>query len=800
MRAFFVIFLFLFHISALAQKYTISGYASDFETGESVIGANIFSNDYRAGVSSNKYGFYSITLDEGVHLISFKFIGYETITKEFNLNKDIEFNAEFKLSNIVTDEVIVKGKANVVQRTETSVIEIPIQQIKSIPALMGEVDVLKAVQLLPGVQSSEGTSGFYVRGGSPDQNLILMDGVPVYNVSHIGGLFSVFNADAIKNVRLTKGGFPARYGGRLSSVLEIDMKDGNMKEFKADATVGLISSKLMIEGPIIKDKTSFIVAGRRTYIDLFVRPFMPNNTDLTLHFYDLNAKVNHRFSRKDRLFISAYAGDDIFAVDFTENFSDGSGFNEDTRLIAGLGYGNITSTIRWNHLFGDKLFSNTTLIYSKYQFNTGFGVESTLGTTLGNENYDIDFGYKSGIEDIGGRIDFDYTPNPNHDIKFGVSFTNHNFTPGQNNLSINVSYPPADTSNINISIDTTLFFSPQVKANETFFYFEDNIKFTKRLKANIGIHFGIYNSLNLRSVVNQFSDTDISFEPRLSVRYLLSDTWSAKASYAKMRQNIHLLSNSSVGFPSDLWLPAVDAAPSQNSEQIAASINTELLNGEIEVSLEGYYKTMNNLITYEAGYSNLQSTESWENSIETGGEGESYGLELFIQKQKGKTTGWIGYTLSWSNRKFDNINQGNWYPYKYDRRNDLSIVLNHKFNDKWDLGLTWVYGTGNAITFPRSTYFSTLQSGRNDNFYVWNIESYGDRNSVRLPSYHRLDFGVNRHSQKKNYKGTWSFGAYNLYNRKNPFFAYLAYQNSRRVAKQVSLFPIIPSVSYRIQF
>ena len=267
-----------------------------------------------------------------------------------------------------------------------------------------------------------------------------------------------------------------------------------------------------------------------------------------------------------------------------------------------------------------------------------------------------------------------------------------------------------------------------------------------------------------------------------------------------MRQNIHLLSNSSVGFPSDLWLPAVDAAPSQNSEQIAASINTELLNGEIEVSLEGYYKTMNNLITYEAGYSNLQSTESWENSIETGGEGESYGLELFIQKQKGKTTGWIGYTLSWSNRKFDNINQGNWYPYKYDRRNDLSIVLNHKFNDKWDLGVTWVYGTGNAITFPRSTYFSTLQSGRNDNFYVWNIESYGDRNSVRLPSYHRLDFGINRHSQKKNYKGTWSFGAYNLYNRKNPFFAYLAYQNTRRVAKQVSLFPIIPSVSYRIQF
>jgi hypothetical protein len=340
-----------------------------------------------------------------------------------------------------------------------------------------------------------------------------------------------------------------------------------------------------------------------------------------------------------------------------------------------------------------------------------------------------------------------------------------------------------------------------------FFYVEDNVKITSRLKANIGLHIGYYSLANNSSTDNiglrdKINDkNNLSLQPRVSARYLLSENWSLKASYANMQQNIHLLSNSSVGFPSDIWVPAIDSVPSQTSQQWAANVTTQLYNGEYELSLEGYYKTMNDLITYKAGYSNLESTESWENAVETGGEGESYGAELFLQKKKGKTTGWIGYTLSWSNRRFDNINFGEWYPYKYDRRHDFSLVMSHKFNEKWDIGATWVYGTGNAITFPQGVYIGMPHTNpHNEQISVEFVESYGNRNSTRLPAYHRLDFGVNKHKKRKKWNSTLSLGAYNLYNRKNPFFAYLDYEDNQRVAKQVSLFPIIPSISYRIQF
>jgi hypothetical protein len=512
---------------------------------------------------------------------------------------------------------------------------------------------------------------------------------------------------------------------------------------------------------------------------------LPNTTDLTLYFYDLNAKVNHKISKKDRIYLSAYTGKDKLGIDFVENFE-----NEQSSLNFGLGYGNITSTLRWNHLFSDKLFSNTTLTYSRYSFNTDFGVNSTYNTDDGAEIFDINFGYLSGIEDLGARIDFDFIPNPNHEIKFGLSYTNHDFFPGETNLSINEILP--DTSQ-NLSLDTIINFSGNTKAHELYFYLEDNLTITNRLKANIGAHLGYYNTNRLNSLLN----SNLSFQPRISVRYLLNDRWSLKGSYAEMTQNIHLLSNSSIGFPSDIWVPATDSVPSQTSKQWAGNISTELASGEYELSLEGYYKTMGNLITYKAGYSNLSSTESWENSVETNGKGESYGAELFLQKKKGKTTGWIGYTLSWTNRKFDNINFGDWYPYKFDRRHDFSLVLSHKFNDKWDAGLTWVYGTGNAITFPQAIYFGDV-SGSSQN--VDYIESYGDRNSTRLNAYHRLDFGLNKTKKTKRLTKVLSVGAYNAYSRKNPFFAYLTYEQGLRVAKQVALFPIIPSISYRIQF
>ena len=580
------------------------------------------------------------------------------------------------------------------------------------------------------------------------------------------------------------------------------MKEGNSKQLKGDFTLGLVSSKFTLEGPIIKDKTSFIVSGRRTYIDLVAAPFINaasdpgSETDLILYFYDLNAKVNHKISKKNRLYLSAYTGRDKLGVNFSEDYSDQFSV-EQTNLNFGLGYGNITSTLRWNHLFNDKLFSNTTLTYSRYSFNTDFGVRSTYIENNESEIWDVNFGYISGIEDLGARIDFDYIPNPNHEIKFGASYTNHFFFPGETNLSINEIQPDPTE---NFSIDTTINFSENVRANEMYVYVEDNLNITNRLKANVGFHIGIYNSndtSNASLVTNIYNNDNWSVQPRISARYLINDKWSLKGSYAEMTQNIHLLSNSSIGFPSDIWVPATNSAPSQTSKQWAGNISTEIFNGNVEFSLEGYYKTMDNLITYKAGYSNLSSTEPWQNSVETGGKGESYGAELLFQKKKGKTTGWIGYTLSWTNRKFDNINFGEWYPYKFDRRHDFSIVLSHKFNDKWDAGATWVYGTGNAMTFPQAIYLGTPYNGSEDVDY---IEYYGDRNSTRLDPYHRLDVGFNRTKKKKRLTKTLSFGAYNAYSRKNPFFAYLTYERGNRVAKQVSLFPIIPSISYRIQF
>ena len=785
----FILLLFIPSVFYAQEKFTLSGFVSDKNNGENIIGVNIFCKELKQGVVSNTFGFYSLTLPAGNYEISFSYIGYKTQVYNLNLEKDIQKNIAFDITSFSVGEVQVKAKANIVEKTETSVIEVPIEQIKTIPALLGEVDIIKAIQLLPGVQSSEGTSGFYVRGGGPDQNLILLDGVPVYNASHLGGIFSVFNADAIKSVRLTKGGFPARFGGRLSSVLQIDMKEGNSKEFKGDASIGLISSKFTFEGPIIKDKTSFIISARRTYLDLIVAPFLPSTTDLTLYFYDLNAKINHKISKKDRIYLSAYSGKDKLGVNFSESFVDQL-TNEQSSLNFELGYGNLTSTLRWNHLFSDKLFSNTTLTYSRYSFNTDFGVNSTYTTNNETEIWDVNFGYLSGIEDLGARIDFDFIPNPNHEIKFGTSYTNHNFFPGETTLSINETLPDASQ---NFSLDTTLNFSGNTIADELYFYLEDNFKINNRLKANLGIHLGYYNTDRSNSIFKN----NISFQPRASVRYLINDKWSVKGSYAEMTQNIHLLSNSSIGFPSDIWVPATDTVPSQKSKQWAGNISTEFSNGEYELSLEGYYKTMSNLITYKAGYSNLSSTESWENSVETGGIGESYGLELFLQKKKGRTTGWIGYTLSWTNRKFDNINFGEWYPYKFDRRHDFSLVFSHKFNEKWDAGLTWVYGTGNAITFPQAIYLGTPNNG---NDVVDVVESYGTRNSTRLDAYHRLDLGFNKTVKKKRITKILSFGAYNAYSRKNPFFAYLTYEGGNRVAKQVSLFPVIPSISYRIKF
>ena len=776
MKRIFLIFLY----SALvlgqdSNQFTISGFVADQATGESLIGVNVYSDSLNLGTSTNSFGFYTLTLPSGLTELTFSFVGYEKINQKINLNINTELNVFLAVNAQMINEVIISDQVSNVKRTQSSVIQVPVEQITSMPAFLGEIDVLKSIQLLPGVQSgNEGSSGFYVRGGGADQNLILLDGVPVYNSSHLFGFFSIFNIDAIKNIKLTKGGFPARFGGRLSSVLEIDMKEGNMREFSGQASLGIISSKLTLETPIVKDKASCIISARRTYADVLLNALQPNNSNTNggYYFYDLNTKINYKISNRDRIYLSGYFGDDIFNLDFND---ENEGSNQDV-FNFGLGWGNKTAAFRWNHLFNDKLFSNTTLTYSRYSFDIDQGFSSG--------DYNFGFGYLSGLRDFGYKLDFEFTPNVKHGIKFGFSYTYHDFFPGQ--LHLDYEYPNASFQPIDI--DTVFKFSEDLQAHDSFLYIEDEIKVNQRLNINIGTHLALFG----------VRDSDyIKLQPRVSARYLLDQNWSIKFSYAEMQQNLHLLTNSSVGLPTDIWVPATDSVKPQHSRQFAFSLNTNFLDDILEASLEGYYKNMNDLIAYKEGASFFDA-QGWESSIETGGEGRSYGIELFFQKKKGRTTGWLGYTLSWTDRRFNNINFGEWYPYKYDRRHDISIVLAHQFNDRIDCGLTWVYGTGNAITFPQATYWSN--PGGPQDMYIENINYYGERNSTRMNAYHRLDFGINFHKQKKYYTRTLSLSIYNVYNRQNPFFVYLDEDADRTIARQVSLFPIIPSLTYGIIF
>jgi hypothetical protein len=769
------ILLLIITTQVVAQNHTISGYVEDASSGERMVGVNVVAKELSLGTTTNTFGFYSITLPESNFNFEMSFIGYKVSSQEINLTESLRINIALESEAVELSEITLIGEESIIQRTQSSVIEVPVQQIKSMPALLGEVDVLKAIQLLPGVQSgSEGTSGFYVRGGGPDQNLILLDGVPVYNASHLFGFFSVFNADAIKNVRLTKGGFPARFGGRLSSVLEIDMKEGNIKEFSGETSIGLIASKMTLQGPIVKDKASFIVSARRTYLDVLTQPFIMAAGDGTrggYYFYDLNAKVNYTISDKNRLYLSTYTGDDRFYASYKDGLLSGD------KMKFGLGWGNLTSSLRWNHLFSDKLFSNTTLTFSQYKFNITASEEYTYDGF--KDKYEFD--YYSGIRDWGFKMDFDYLPNPNHYIKFGASNTYHTFMPGQ--LDLFISEPQYDEY-----VDTSFVFSDRLYSHDAFVYIEDDIKVNDRFKANIGVHASLF------SVKGKIYP---SVQPRLSARYLINENWSAKMSYAEMQQNVHLLTNSNAGLPTDIWVPSTDKVKPQSSKQIAGALSRIIKDGVYELSVEGYYKTMDNLISYQEG-SSFMSFKDWQETVETGGQGESYGLEVFLQKIKGKTSGWIGYTLSWANRRFDNINFGEWYSYKYDRRHDISVVVSHKFSETFDMGVTWVYGTGNAITFPLANYTPNQELG----YYGNEIEYYGERNSTRMNAYHRLDLGANFHKKKKNGIRTTSIGLYNAYSRKNPFFVYLDndWDTGQKQAKQISLFPIIPSITYNFKF
>ncbi len=774
-RHLFLLSIFTIAVATLAaQKYTISGYISDAETGEKLISANVFDQKSIAGTVSNNYGFYSLTLPADSVNLSFSYIGFQPEELRLLLNKDITLN--IKLSTSVSLEVVevVGEKLEKIEETsQMSRIEVPIEQIKKIPALMGEVDVLKTLQLLPGVQSGgEGQSGLYVRGGSPDQNLVLLDGVPIYNVSHLLGFFSVFNADAIKNVTLTKGGIPARFGGRLSSVLEINMKEGNMEEFKGEGSLGAISSKLTLEGPIIKDKASFIVSGRRTYVDLLARPAVRSQAreegdeaDIKLHFYDLNAKINYKINDKHRLYLSAYSGADVFGFDSKENL-DGEDFTE---IKGNTDWGNLITAFRWNYQISNRLFANTTLTHSRFNFDFG----SSFADVYQGERDFFSAKYFSGIYDWAGKVDFDFIPNPNHYIRFGGSGTNHTYEPGALQFELEFNNQPFNQT----------LGSENAESWEYTAYVEDDIQLGA-LKANIGLHANLFTVDGTNYA---------SLQPRLGLRYLLKNDIALKASYTKMTQNINLLTNESLSLPTDLWVPSTERIKPQDSWQAAAGVATTLWK-QYEFSVEGYYKKMRNVVSYKEGASFIGVENDWQDRV-TQGDGESYGLELFLQKKKGKTTGWLGYTLSWNWRQFDEINGGERFPFKYDRRHDISLVVSHQFSKRLSITGAWVYGTGNSITLPLYRY----------EVDYFEVEGIGDKNSFRMNAYHRMDLNVSLESKKNEYrkwKGTWNFGVYNAYNRNNPYFVTTGRNNEtgQRVFRQFSIFPIIPSVSYQFKF
>ena len=794
-RRYFLLALLSLAAGVWAQTdpvHTLSGYVEDAASGEKLIGAVLYEPTLQKGATTNRYGFFSLTLPAGPLKVVVFHIGYQSDTLATRLDQDLQLTIALQPTPLEMGAVQVEAERldPIQEQSQMSVVQVPIRQIKNAPVLMGEVDVLKTLQLLPGVQSgAEGMSGLYVRGGSPDQNLLLLDGAPVYNASHLFGFFSVFNANAIKNVQLTKAGFPARYGGRLSSVLEVDMKDGNMKTFEGEGSVGLIASQLTLQGPLRKDRTSFIVSARRTYIDLLIRPFLPSNNKGGYHFYDLNAKLNHIFSPNSRVFLNVYGGDDRFWSDIEEE-DTGDNYREKDAIAANFGWGNITSTLRWNYLFSNQLFGNLTAIYSRYQLSTAVDHRSTTTLDGERETDTLRLRYRSGIRDWGLKLDFDYIPNPAHYIRFGGSSTLHTYSPGAAQIKVN----PADGA----PEDTTL--AAQITdALEYSLYGEDDVRLTDRLKANVGLHTSGF-------LVNDEFYT--SLQPRVSTRYLLPSDWAVKASYALMRQYIHLLSNSTVGLPTDLWLPATERVRPQWSRQFGVGLARQFKD-QYEFSLEGYYKTMTNLIEYREGASFLVGfgeNEDWQDKVEIG-RGWSYGTELFVQKKRGRTTGWIGYTLSWTKRRFDRLNQGRTFPYRYDRRHDLALVLTHQLKQSTNFSLTWVYGTGNAATLPVARYHGYRGhsvGGREiwiPDIPPYETQIYGDRNSYRMSAFHRLDLGFNFGD-----KHGFGLGVYNAYNRKNPYFIYFDDDydpnttDIKRRAKQVSLFPLLPWLNYRFKF
>ena len=801
-------FFLLIVYSGLAQStFTISGFVKEKETKEFLIGVNVYLLGTNSGTTTNTYGYYSLTIPAQDSItVMFSMVGYQKKNLPLSFNKNQEIDIELEAENYLKELVVSsKSEQNKLSNSSNmSKIDLPVDQIKNLPTLMGEKDVLKIIQLLPGVQkASEGQSGIYVRGGGPDQNLIILDDAVVYNASHLFGFFSTFNGDALKSVELTKGGFPARYGGRLSSVIDLTMKDGNKTKLSGEGGIGIISSRLLLEGPLRFKKSkpakgSFLVSGRRTYVDFVMQPFIKaqnSNSDgkqnTGYYFYDLNAKLNYEINAKNKIFLSSYLGSDVFYNNFI------SGTNNSN---AGLNWGNITSTLRWNHIFGQKVFSNTSLIYSKYGFNI-FTKENNENASQSN-NFTLN--YNSGIEDFSLKYDIDYYHKPNLNFRFGLMATHHTFTPEA------LIVQNANTE-VNLSQDKSY------KVWENALYTESMWSPLPKIKINMGLRLSNYRISNVPK--NRI-------EPRISTAFKVSDDLALKASFATMNQYLHLLTNTGLGLPTDLWVPATEKVAPQSSTQLAIGIVKDLnANKGISLSLEAYSKKMSNIISYKEGSSFLSvSTNSsieengWENKV-TSGNGTSKGIEFLLQKKAGKFSGWIGYTLSKTLWTFEELNFGKSFYPKYDRRHDISLVGIYKLKPQITLSGIWVYGTGNALTIPIAQYraytSNFVKNGNTDNALGWKsltVQEYGERNSFRAEPYHRLDLGIQFHKKKKRIERTWDVSIYNAYNRKNPFFYTAsndqliygntanANSNSSLTLKRYSLFPILPSITYNFKF
>ncbi|MEM6632323.1 MAG: TonB-dependent receptor [Bacteroidota bacterium] len=778
----FLTFLVCYSLPVLSQeKVSINGYVRDSQNGESLIQATLTVVEARTGTYTNAYGFYSLTLMPGEYTLIVSYLGYERETVKLSLDSTQTLDFELQSKAISTETVVIQAEQEDenVSHVQMSTVKLGIQEIRRMPQLLGEVDIIRSIQLLPGVTTvGEGASGFNVRGGNVDQNLILLDEAPVYNSSHLFGFFSVFNSDAIKDVKLFKGGIPAEYGGRLSSVLDIRQKEGNNKKFSGTGGIGLISSRLLFEGPLGSEKASFMVAGRRSYMDLFLK--LSSDEEIrgnTIYFYDLNAKVNYRIGEKDQIFASAYLGNDVFR------------FRNDFKMR----WGNQTGTLRWNHLFSEKVFSNFTLNYSNYEYE--------LGVPEDPENIDP-FSWTSSILNVSAKGDWGWYISPKVTLKYGGSMLYYKFQPGEVEFFGDTTNFSDFTINPEYALESGIYVSV-----EQFLGNRLNLQYGLRFSHFVNMGAGnvyVYNTENPESRT-QIIDTLAydsfekirsfhGWEPRIALRYTLNENTSLKASYNRTKQYIHLVSNTTAATPIDVWKPSGAHVNPAMVDQFAVGIFRNFRQNTYESSIEVFYKEFQDLLDFKDGAELL-----FNQTVETellSGNGRAYGAELMVRKSKGKTTGWLGYTLSRSERKVEEINNGEYYPSNYDKLHDISLVLGQKLNEKWEVSTNFAFMSGRAVTYPNARYLYEGISPPN----------FDNRNGARTPAYHRLDLAVNWEISpvEKAFKQSLSFGVYNVYGRRNPYSIYFR-QNAdnpqQNEAVQLSIFAApIPYVTWNFKF